>query len=70
MRLTRNLLLSRLIQAYVEIARNTPLLLQLFFFERHHPCAARTAPGFSSVRGGLPQQSRGSFLPSLSVERT
>lgn len=31
-RLSKNPLLSRLVQAYVEVIRNTPLLLQLFFW--------------------------------------
>ena len=66
MRLSQNWLLSKLAQGYIEILRNTPLLLQLFF------CYTLILEGLPSVREAfnpLPHIylcQRGLFFPSFS----
>ena len=65
MRLSKNWLLSKLAQSYVEILRNTPLLLQLFF------CYTIILEGLPSVQEALNPLphvylcQRGLFFPSF-----
>jgi general L-amino acid transport system permease protein len=66
-RIAGNPLLSGLIAAYVEAARNTPLTLQLFFWI----AATRALPPVRQALRPLPDvyfSVRGVYLPSLSVE--
>lgn len=66
-RLSRNLLLAGLAQAFVEIARNTPLLLQLFFWT----AAAHALPPPRQAlhpMAGVVLTNRGVYLPWLVVE--
>lgn len=65
--LSRNLLLSRLVRCFIEITRNTPLLLQLFFWMSI--TAVLPAPRQSSAFfGAIFLTNRGVFLPSISLE--
>lgn len=66
-RLSRNLLLSNVVRAYVEIFRNTPLLLQLFVWSSlfHSLPAPRQAIQFS---GNVFLTNRGIFVPRLTLE--
>lgn len=67
-RLSPNWLLSRLAWAYVELFRNTPLLLQLLFL---HITFAQVLPAPRLARSPLPGvflSNRGFMLPSLVVE--
>jgi general L-amino acid transport system permease protein len=62
-RLSRNLLVSRLAGAYVELIRNIPLLLQLYFW---YNAVLKALPGIRnsiSVIGGGFLNNRGLFLP-------
>jgi len=64
-RLAPNWLLSRLALVYVEIARNTPLLLQLFFW---YNAVLKTLPSprqSLSVAGVAVLNNRGLYLPRL-----
>ncbi|MDR3514326.1 MAG: ABC transporter permease subunit [Azospirillaceae bacterium] len=63
-RLSGNPLLSGLVQIYVEIARNTPLLLQLFFWNAiaHALPSPRQALG---IGGSVFLSNRGVFLPAF-----
>lgn len=65
--LSRNLLLSGLVRWFIEITRNTPLLLQLFFWMSLAKAlpAPRQAP---ALFGTVFLTSRGVYLPSLSLE--
>ncbi|MGY2051029.1 amino acid ABC transporter permease [Methylobacterium sp. JK268] len=66
-RLSSNPLLSGLIQAYVEIVRNTPLLLQIFFWN----ALLHTLPGPRQALAPLPGvllTNRGIFLPAPTGE--
>lgn len=63
-RLSSNPLLSRLVQAYVEIVRNTPLLLQIFFWN----ALFHTLPGPRQALAPLPGvllSNRGFFFPFI-----
>lgn len=63
-RLSTNPLLSRAVQAYVEVVRNTPLLLQLFFWS----ATIRALPGPRQALQPIPGvylSNRGLFLPWL-----
>ncbi|MCA1443151.1 ABC transporter permease subunit [Ensifer sp. IC4062] len=65
--LSRNLLLSGLVRWFIEITRNTPLLLQLFFWISI--AKALPAPRQASVFfGTVFLTNRGVYLPSLSLE--
>ncbi|ANL31840.1 general L-amino acid ABC transporter permease protein (plasmid) [Rhizobium phaseoli] len=63
-RLSGNLVLASAVRAYVEIFRNTPLLLQLFLWSAifHSLPAPRRALEFS---GGFFLSNRGIFIPQL-----
>ena len=66
-RLSGNLLLSGLVRWYVEIVRNTPLLLQLFFWislAQAFPAPRRALVVFDAVF----LTGRGVFVPSLAVD--
>ncbi len=65
--LSRNLLLSRLVRWFIEITRNTPLLLQLFFWMALAKAlpAPRQAP---ALFGAVFLTNRGVSIPSLSLE--
>ena len=63
-RLSANPLISRLVQAYVELLRNTPLLLQLFAWNT----VIHLLPGPRQALSPLPGillSSRGLFLPAI-----
>lgn len=65
--LSRNLLLSGLVRGFIEITRNTPLLLQLFFWMS----LAKALPAprqASALFGTVFLTSRGVYLPSISLE--
>jgi general L-amino acid transport system permease protein len=65
--LSGNLLLAALVRWYVEIIRNTPLLLQLFFWislAKAFP-APRQATG---LFGSIYLTNRGVYVPSVSIE--
>lgn len=68
-RLSGNLLLAGLVRWYVEIIRNTPLLLQLFFWSALTKALPppRTA---LSVADGAFLSNRGIFVPGLIVDNT
>lgn len=62
--LSRNLLLSRLVRWFIEITRNTPLLLQLFFWM----ALAKALPAprqASGVFDAVFLTNRGVYIPSL-----
>ncbi|MDZ5450210.1 ABC transporter permease subunit [Labrys sp. ZIDIC5] len=66
-RLSGNLLLSRLVQAYVELIRNTPLPLQLFFWialTQALPPTRQALQPFSSTFLSV----RGIFLPWVEID--
>lgn len=66
-RLSGNLLLASLVHGYVELLRNTPLLLQLFLWS----AIIHTLPpprGAYTFLGSVYLSNRGVYLPSLSVE--
>lgn len=65
--LSGNLLLSNLIRWFIEIVRNTPLLLQLFFWislAKALPAPRQASPLFGSAF----LTNRGVYLPSFSLE--
>jgi general L-amino acid transport system permease protein len=65
--LSGNLLLATLVRWYVELIRNTPLLLQLFFWislAKAFPAPRQT----SGFLGSIYFTNRGVYLPSLSIE--
>ena len=65
--LSRNLLLSGLVRWFIEITRNTPLLLQLFFWmslAKALPAPRQASALFETVFF----TSRGVYIPSLSLE--
>lgn len=65
--LSRNLLLSGLVRWFIEITRNTPLLLQLFFWM----ALAKTLPAprqASALFDVIFLTNRGVYIPSLSLE--
>ncbi|RWR34629.1 ABC transporter permease subunit [Sinirhodobacter populi] len=64
--LSGNPLMSRLVKIYIEVIRNTPLLLQLFFWI----ALARNLPGPRQAFGaaGVLLSNRGIFLPMPVVE--
>jgi general L-amino acid transport system permease protein len=65
--LSRNLLLSGLVRWFIEITRNTPLLLQLFFWmslAKALPAPRQACALFDTIF----LTSRGVYLPSLSLE--
>ena len=61
-RLSSNPLLSGSVQAYVELVRNTPLLLQLFFWSATLHALPPPRQAFQPV-GGVFLSNRGLFLP-------
>jgi general L-amino acid transport system permease protein len=66
-RLSPNWLISRLAAAYVEVLRNIPLLLQLFFW---YFAVLRPLPGprqSLSLGGAVFLNNRGLFLPDVSI---
>ncbi len=65
-RLSTNPLLSRLVQAYVEILRNTPLLLQLFAWNTVIHLLPVPKQALAPLPGIL-LTNRGLFLPSVSA---
>lgn len=67
-RLSGNLLLSLLAQAYVELVRNTPLLLQLFFWSATLLALPPPAEAFHPLAGVF-LSNRGVFLPGLAGGR-
>ena len=56
--LSSNLLLSKIIRWYIEIVRNTPLLLQLFFWISLAKALPAPRQADGPLRLGLPHQSR------------
>ena len=62
-RLSRNWLLARLAGAYVEIIRNVPLLLQLYFWYNAVLKALPETRDNVVLRGGIFLNNRGLFLP-------
>jgi len=66
-RMSSNLLLSAIARAFVEFARNTPLLLQLFFWTALAHALPPVRQALSPVEGVL-LSNRGVFLPGLAVE--
>ena len=66
-RLSGNLLLSTLVQAYVEVMRNTPLLLQLFFWSATLHALPAPRQALSLFNLGL-LSNRGIFIPALSID--
>lgn len=65
--LSQNLLLTMLVRIYIELVRNTPLLLQLFFWislAKAFP-APRQA---TALLGSIYLTNRGVYLPTLSFE--
>jgi general L-amino acid transport system permease protein len=62
-RLSRNWLLARLAGAYVEVIRNIPLLLQLYFWYNAVLKALPESRGNVALRGGIFLNNRGLFLP-------
>lgn len=67
LRLSRNPLVSGLIQGYVEIVRNIPLLLQLFFWSAVTHALPPPRQAFQPVEG-IYFSNRGLFLPELSIQ--
>jgi general L-amino acid transport system permease protein len=65
-RLSRNLLLSGLAQAFVEIARNTPLLLQLFFWTAAAHALPTARHALQPV-AGIFLSNRGVYLPWITL---
>jgi len=63
-RLSGNRLLSGLVQAYVEVVRNTPLLLQLFFWNATIHALPGPREALQPIDGFL-LSNRGVFLPAL-----
>ncbi|AZO81737.1 amino acid ABC transporter permease [Bosea sp. Tri-49] len=63
-RLSSNPLLSRLVQAYVEIVRNTPLLLQIFFWNTLFHALPGPRQALSPLPGVL-LSNRGFFFPFI-----
>ena len=66
-RLSGNLLLSGLVQAYVELIRNTPLLLQLFFWSATLHALPAPRQAFSLLGLGL-LSNRGVFVPAVGIK--
>jgi His/Glu/Gln/Arg/opine family amino acid ABC transporter permease subunit len=62
-RLSRNLLVNRLCFAYVELVRNTPLLLQMFFWYFAVFLKLPPAREAGTWYGGLIVSSQGAFMP-------
>lgn len=65
--LSGNILLKNLVRAFIEIVRNTPLLLQLFFWvslAKALPAPRQAAP----LPGSVFLTNRGVYLPSASLE--
>jgi general L-amino acid transport system permease protein len=62
-RLSRNFMVSRLAGAYVELIRNIPLLLQLFFWYNAVLKALPEVADSIVLRGGAFLNNRGLFLP-------
>jgi len=66
-RLSSNPLLSGSVQAYVELVRNTPLLLQLFFWSATLGALPGPRQAFAPLPGVL-LSNRGIFIPGLNFE--
>lgn len=67
-RLSGNLLLANLVRWYVEIIRNTPLLLQLFFWSAVTHAFPPPKQALSAF-GAVFLSARGIFVPALIVEQ-
>lgn len=62
-----NLLLATIVRGYIELVRNTPLLLQLFFWislARAFPAPRQAQP----LPGSIFFTNRGVYIPSLSID--
>lgn len=66
-RMSRNMLLSGLAQGFIELARNTPLLLQLFFWTATAHALPPVRQALSPVDGVL-LSNRGVFVPWIAIE--
>jgi general L-amino acid transport system permease protein len=66
-RLAGNRLLSALVQAYVELIRNTPLLLQLFFWSATVHALPPPRRALAPVAGVF-LSNRGMFVPALGLD--
>lgn len=66
-RLSGNLLLSGMVQAYIELVRSTPLLLQLFFWSATLHALPGPRQAFEPVPGVF-LCNRGIFLPALTFD--
>lgn len=66
-RMLGNMLLSAVAQGFIELARNTPLLLQLFFWTAFAHALPPVRQALSPVEGVL-LSNRGVFLPWIAVE--
>lgn len=67
-RLSRNLLMNRLAFAYVELVRNTPLLLQMFFWYFAVFLKLPAARDAATWYGGVIVSNQGAALPGLTVD--
>jgi general L-amino acid transport system permease protein len=62
-RLSRNFIVARLAGSYVELIRNVPLLLQLYFWYNAVLKVLPELPDSIALRGGIALNNRGLFLP-------
>ena len=62
-RLSRNIMVARLTGGYVEVIRNLPLLLQLYFWYNAVLKALPELANSTVLRGGIVLNNRGLFLP-------
>lgn len=67
MRLSGNLLLANLVRWYIEVVRNTPLLLQLFFWSALTKALPPPRQAISVLEGAF-LSNRGVFVPGFVVE--
>ncbi|MEZ2410392.1 amino acid ABC transporter permease [Bosea sp. RCC_152_1] len=67
-RLSSNPMLARLVQAYVEIVRNTPLLLQIFFWNTLFHALPGPRQALSPLPGVL-LTNRGAFFPFIADDQ-
>ncbi|WEK50244.1 MAG: ABC transporter permease subunit [Candidatus Kaistia colombiensis] len=66
-RMSANPLLSSIVRAYVELIRNTPLLLQLFFWSASFKALPATRQALEPLPGFY-LSNRGIYLPALQIE--
>ncbi|AEO47270.1 binding-protein dependent transport system inner membrane protein [Rhodospirillum rubrum F11] len=66
-RLSANLLISRAVQLYVEVIRNTPLLLQLFFWSATIHALPGPRQAFEPLTGVF-LTNRGLYMPALAMD--